>query len=118
MTPTSPQPADGPRNGTDAGLGRVLPFRRRGRVPPPLAAQHADADPAGDFAAFEEDRDEPIDYHRRMLMNIVAVLVVTLLVTAGVWIADTIAALQRDQDCILQGRSNCLPITLPAPKRR
>jgi hypothetical protein len=73
-------------------------------------------EPHDDFAAYEQDPDEPVDYRKRMLMNVIAVAVVTLLVGAGVWIADTIADLQRDQDCVLQGRSNCAPIELPVRK--
>jgi hypothetical protein len=52
-----------------------------------------------------------------MLMNVIAVMVVALLVGIGVWLADTIAAMERDQDCVLQGRQNCAPIIVP-PRNR
>jgi hypothetical protein len=72
-----------------------------------------------DFAQYEQDRDdgEDLSYGHRMLMNIIAVAVITLLVGAGVWIADTMGALQRNQDCLLQGRTNCAPIEIAAPKK-
>ena len=50
-----------------------------------------------------------------MLMNVIAVVVVTVLVGIGVWLADTIAEMERNQDCVLQGRQNCAPIEIPAP---
>jgi hypothetical protein len=71
-----------------------------------------------DLAQYEQDRDdedENINYPHRMLMNVIAVAVVTLLIGVGVWLADTIAEMERDQDCVLQGRQNCAPIELAAP---
>jgi hypothetical protein len=70
-----------------------------------------------DFARFEQEPEERINYRQRMFMNFVALAIVTLLLGAGVWIAGTITELQKDQDCILQGRSNCAPLELPMPVR-
>lgn len=95
-------------------FGQVLHFPRR-RPGPPLRGE---AEPADDLARYEEDLDEPVDYRRRMLMNVIAVAIVTLLVGAGVWIADSIADMQKDQDCIMQGRANCAPLETPAPTRQ
>ena len=61
--------------------------------------------------------DEPINYRHRMLMNVIAVAIVTVLVGIGVWLADTIAEMERDQDCVLQGRQNCAPIEIPRTNR-
>ena len=105
----------------DAESGQVLPFRRPG-LPPLLGSAgptaDADGDRPDDLARYEQDRDDVIDYRQRMLMNVIALAIVTLLITAGVWIAGTIADLQRGQDCILQGRSNCAPVELPAPPQQ
>ncbi len=73
--------------------------------------------PNPEFARFEQEQDEPIDYRHRMIMNVIALAIVTLLVGLGVWIADTISDLQREQDCLMQGRSNCAPIEVPVPMR-
>jgi hypothetical protein len=104
---------------------RVLKFERRPRpgrpstqpLPPPrpIVPDPSGLEPVDDFAQFEEDAG-PIDYGHRMLMNVIAVAVVTLLVGVGVWLADTIAAMERDQDCVMQGRQNCAPITVPTPR--
>ena len=100
--------------------GQILAFqlRRRAGTPrhAPITPDGGDAEPVDDLAAFEEE-DGHIDYRHRMLMNVFAVVIVSILITAGVWIADTIAAMQKAQDCALQGRQNCAPIEVPVTKR-
>ena len=66
-------------------------------------------------AVTDQDQDEIVDYRQRALMNVIALVVVAFLVSAGVWLADTIADMERDQDCMMQGRANCVPIELPIP---
>ena len=51
-------------------------------------------------------------------MNVIALAVVAFLMSAGVWLADTIADMERDQDCMMQGRANCVPIELPIPPQQ
>ena len=84
----------------------------RARVQDALAG-HA---PVGDLSPYErtEDRD---DYRHRMITNGAAFLVCVLLVMAGVWIADTMAEMRRDQDCVLSGRRVCTPIVVPTRSR-
>jgi hypothetical protein len=100
--------------------GQILTFQLRRRVGTPAPRQAPIApdgdEPVDDLAAFEEE-DGHIDYRHRMLMNVIAVVVVSVLITAGVWIADTIAAMQKAQDCALQGRQNCAPIEVPLTKK-
>jgi hypothetical protein len=108
-----------------AETARVLKFERRrrarpSRIPAPTAMA-SDREGAGadinddltDDLARYEDEDAQVDYRQRMLMNLIAVAIVTALVGAGVWIADTIAAMEKVQDCAMQGRQNCAPIELP-----
>jgi hypothetical protein len=99
------------------GSGQILSFQLRRRLGMPTARHAPDGDePVDDLAAFEEE-DGNIDYRHRMLMNVFAVVIVSVLITAGVWIADTIAAMQKAQDCALQGRQNCAPIEAPVTKK-
>jgi hypothetical protein len=102
----------------DAGpFGQILKFEPRRSGQPSFAAattQPFEDDP-GDFARFEQAQDEPIDYRHRMIMNLIALAILIALVGLGVWIADTISDLQREQDCLMQGRSNCAPIEVPIP---
>ena len=72
-------------------------------------------DDLDDFARFEQEQDGPIDYRHRMIMNLIALAILISLVGLGVWIADTISDLQKEQDCLVQGRSNCAPIQIPIP---
>ena len=104
-----PDPRDG------GGSGEVLPFRRPSQ-PPLFAAPGHPADYDGerqddnlpdDFAQFEQDQDDVVDYRQRALMNVIALAVLAFLIGIGVWLADTIAHMERDQDCMMQGRVNC-----------
>jgi hypothetical protein len=102
----------------DAGrFGQILKFQPRRPGKPSLAA--GAPQPVEDdldlFARFEQEQDEPIDYRHRMIMNLIALAILILLVGLGVWIADTISDVQREQDCLVQGRSNCAPIEVPIP---
>ncbi len=100
--------------------GQVLSFRRRSHMEPtpynPSASAHADSDTDDDLAQYERD-NEDVDYRHRMLMNIIALAIVAALIGFGVWIADTMAALEKYQDCVLQGRGNCAAMEAPVPLR-
>ncbi len=94
-------------------FGQVLPFRRR----PDLTVANEPASGADDdFARYEQEQEEEIDDRQRMLMNTIAAGIVVLLISAGVWIADTISVSVKAQDCALQGRTNCAPIEVPAQR--
>jgi hypothetical protein len=105
---------------------QVLQFRPRQRLTDRSPAGTAAPDePEGelldDLAQYErdpEEEEENINYPRRMLMNAIAAAVVTILIGVGVWLADTIAEMERNQDCVLQGRQNCAPIEIAAPIRK
>lgn len=105
---------------------RILPFRPRESLTDHPAAKLAPSDDPesvlfDDLAQYEQDQsdgDEAINYPQRMLMNVIAVVVVTILIGLGVWLADSIAAMERNQDCLLQGRQNCAPLEIAAPLPR
>ncbi len=105
---------NGPAAQNSEEFGQVLPFRRRGQ---PLALVSASL-PAprntdDDFARYEQEREERIDDRQRMRMNMIAAAIVVVLIGTGVWIADTISATGKLEDCALQGRTNCAPIDSP-----
>jgi hypothetical protein len=52
-----------------------------------------------------------------MRMNAAGVAIVAVLIIGGVWIANKMAEVRREQDCVLSGRRNCAPITVPIPAR-
>jgi hypothetical protein len=84
---------------------RVLPFRRGpGRPPVP------------DLSKYERGEGAD-DYRHRMIVNIVAFVFVLGLIGAAVWVADRMAQIGRDQDCVLSGRRGCTPVEFE-PQRR
>ena len=90
-----------------------MPFRPRGSqfvrsVPPPVVPN---------LEKYERAPEEPDDFRHRMLMNGLGLAVTIVLIVAGLWIADVMAHMRKDQDCVLTGRKGCTPIDVPAPVR-
>jgi len=91
---------------------RVLRFRRR-----PAGTHGPDAlpSPVADLGKYHrvEDKD---DYRHRMLVNAAAFIFVAALIGAGLWLADSIAQMRKNQDCVLAGHRGCTPVEY-VPKR-
>ena len=100
MSSNAPRPED--------ERGQVLPFQRRGRPRPPHADEDAPVEGVEKYA-----RGEPDDYRQRMINNGLGLLACVLLVAIGIWLANTIAELRRNQDCVLSGRRDCTKIIVP-----
>jgi hypothetical protein len=85
---------------------RVVKFRRG-----PAAAHPAPTEPppVEDLTKYERSA-EADDYRHRMIVNTAAFLFVLALIGAGFWLADTMASLRRNQDCVLAGHRNCTPV--------
>lgn len=81
---------------------RVLRFPRREAGAPA-------GPPVADLGKYERagERD---DYRHRMMVNAVAFAFVLVLIGAGYWLADALARMQRNQDCVLSGRRGCTPV--------
>ena len=93
--------------------GQILPFRPRGSqfvrsVPPPVVPN---------LEKYERAPEEPDDFRHRMLMNGLGLAVTVVLIVAGLWIADVMAHMRKDQDCVLTGRRGCTPIDVPVQSR-
>jgi hypothetical protein len=65
--------------------------------------------PADDLAKFEHGEDAD-DYRHRMIVNIIAFVFVVGLIGGGLWLADTMAQMRKNQDCVLSGRRGCAPV--------
>ena len=83
---------------------RVVSFRRGGARPRPPATA-----PVEDLTKYERDEGSD-DYGHRMIVNIAAFIFVVALIGAGVWLADTMASMRKNQDCVLSGRRGCSPV--------
>ena len=102
----------------DEEKGRILPFRPRiprarndnVRRPGPLRS------PVDDLSKYERARENE-SYRQRMVNNLLAFLVLSLIVYCGIWLANTMAQLRANQDCALTGRTNCAPIKIPLESR-
>jgi hypothetical protein len=86
--------------------GRVLRFRRGAPATHRPAAGPA---PVPDLAKFERGEDAD-DYRHRMIVNVAAFVFVIALICAGYWLADTMARMRKNQDCVLSGRRGCTPV--------
>jgi hypothetical protein len=109
-----PPPAD-----TD---DRVVPLHKTaasgGRLvtnPKPRGSNEAQPQ-IGDLDPYPQS-DEADDYRHRMLTNVAGVAVVVLLIVIGIWIADTMASMRKNQDCVLSGRRGCAPVEAPVQGR-
>jgi hypothetical protein len=85
---------------------QVVSFRRnRAGARTPVTA----LPPVDDLAKYEQGT-EADDYRHRMMVNMVAFVFVIVLIGAGLWLADTMARMRKNQDCVLSGRRNCSPV--------
>ncbi len=101
MTSDESTPSDGER--------RVVRFRRG---PAGRGGPENGPPPVGDLAKYERGA-EADDYRHRMIVNTVAFVFVIALIGAGLWLADTMAQMRRNQDCVLSGRRGCTPVEVP-----
>ena len=102
----------------DDEKGRVVQFRPR--MPRArndnLRPNHPKRSPVEDVGKYARGGDED-NYRHRMVNNMLAFLVLCLIVYSGIWLANTMAQMRHDQDCVLTGRTNCSPIKTPATAR-
>ncbi len=83
--------------------GRVIDFRR-GKV-----RARPGPSPVKSLSKYEHGQDQD-DYRHRMIVNAVVFVFVVGLIGAAVWLADTMATMRKNQDCVLSGRRGCTPV--------
>lgn len=95
-------------NGSSSSDGerRVVSFRHdQAGARPPAAGPP----PVEDLAKYQRSEGSD-DYRHRMIVNAVAFVFVIALIGAGLWLADTMAKMRKNQDCVLSGRRGCTPV--------
>ena len=95
------------------GNGRVVRFRYR-RSEELRDSAPAEA-PDDDLAQYQH-RSGGDDYRHRMLTNAIAFVFIIALIGAGLWLADTMARMRKNQDCVLSGRRGCSPVEVDRPR--
>ncbi len=95
--------------------GRVVPFAPR-RSTAPSSGRPPESSPVEDVGKYANS-SEVDDYRHRMKTNAIALLFVALLVVCGYWLADTMAQMRKNQDCVLSGRPGCTPVHVPLRER-
>jgi hypothetical protein len=93
---------------------QVLPFKPRGSL---FARNAPKPPPVPDLDKYEQAPEQPDDYRHRMLMNGLALAFTVALIVAGIWIADVMAHMRKDQDCVLTGRRDCTHVEVPVRPR-
>lgn len=102
---------------------QVIPLRSTAAYRAHAAANaaksaHEDQPPIGDLDRYpEENDDDDEDYRHRMMTNIAGVAIAVVLIVTGVWIANTMATMRKNQDCVLSGRRGCTQVEAPVPQR-
>jgi hypothetical protein len=98
--------------------GRVIRFRPRGtppwRLSPPRPRRGNT--PVRDLSKYESAKGED-DYRHRMTMNALALVITSVLVVVGTWLAVSIADMRKKRDCYLQGGRNCNQLAIPQTER-
>jgi|DewCreStandDraft_4_1066084.scaffolds.fasta_scaffold27140_5 hypothetical protein len=93
---------------------RVIKFRPRGAL---FTRPLPELSPVEDLRKYEADA-EPDDYRHRMIMNLAGLAATIVLIVIGIWLADSMAQLRKDQDCVLTGRRDCAALRTAIPPRR
>lgn len=96
---------------------QILNFSRRPGTPvPPRPTGDRTTNVVEDLTKYTRD-EAPDDYRHRMVVNAVAFAFVVILGLVGYWLADTMATMRKNQDCVLTGRRGCTPIEVPTRER-
>ncbi|MGH6683702.1 MAG: hypothetical protein ACRECA_07225 [Pseudolabrys sp.] len=94
------------KSSSSDGNPRVVSFRhKRAGARTPVTAPP----PVDDLAKYQHG-PEVDDYRHRMIVNAAAFLFVLVLIAAGLWLADTMARMRQNQDCVLSGRAGCTQV--------
>jgi hypothetical protein len=96
----------------DDTSAQILRFERRksgaGWHGPILSRTPPEPSPVEDVGKYAGQGED--DYRHRMKANAAAFVVLALLIVCGYWLADTIAQMRKNQDCVLSGRRGCTPV--------
>jgi len=93
---------------------RVIRFPGSAHVRPHARPQTTQ--PIDDLRKFEQTT-EADDYRHRMKTNLAVGIIALFLIFSGLWLADSLTKMRKDQDCVLSGRRGCTPVDVPIAPR-
>jgi hypothetical protein len=97
---------------------RVVSFPRSPGRKPAAEGRLREASPVGGLEKFERGGESETDeYRHRMMANGAAAAITVALILAGLWIADALSTMRKNQDCVLSGRRGCTPVEVPLQPR-
>jgi hypothetical protein len=67
----------------------------------------------GLLSAVDMTSEDGESDRERMITNAIVAVFLVVLVGAGLWLANAMVGLRKTQDCVLSGRKNCAPISVP-----
>jgi hypothetical protein len=94
-------------------MGVVLRFEPRRKPRSNEGLSPSAPSPVASLEKYSREREDGEDYRHRMRANVAAIVLVGLLIWCGYWLFNTLAEMRKLQDCILTGRTNCAPISVP-----
>jgi hypothetical protein len=62
-------------------------------------------------------QDDDEEDHSSRAAAVIGLLVIALLVAIGLYVANSLRATSRLQDCVMSGRTNCAPVETPSGNR-
>lgn len=92
--------------------GRVILFRPRQTGSGPAGKMRPEG-PVG-LRRPPLVREDDDDHRRRRFVHVLGLAFCLVLAVVGVWLATEFTEMKRIQDCVLSGRSGCVPLNLAA----
>jgi hypothetical protein len=112
-----PRKPCGMRSATPPETGRVILFRPRQagfRAPGRRPLPHQTGGLRLPLLAGED----PDDHRARRRIHALGLAFCLMLAVVGVWLANEMTEMKRIQDCVLSGRSGCIPLKVAAQRER
>jgi len=112
-----PRKPCGMRSATPPETGRVILFRPRQaglRAPGRRPLPHQ----VGGLRLPLLAGEDPDDHRARRRIHALGLAFCLMLAVVGVWLANEITEMKRIQDCVLSGRSGCIPLKVAAQRER
>ena len=73
--------------------------------------------PVPDLEKYERPFEEADDFRHRMTIDALGLAVTVALVVTGIWMAEVMAEMRKNQDCVLTGRPGCAYPDVPLTPR-